>query len=217
MEGGFHLTINAYTILFIILYGCGYGAFNCCDQLTIPMVADCTDYETYRSGKYVPGIMGTIFSFVDKLISSLQVLLLQVFIVFLVPNLNSLPAESTPYMDGMKLSTIICFCLLPMAAWLITTFCMTRYSLSGKRLQEIQAVNAVRKVAVQGGMTMEEAMKTWQTIDQVPERFVQQMKESKKITILDKIYNKVFTKTETVSGIPSSNAIEIPEQYRIEE
>ena len=61
-EGGFHLTINAYTIFFIILYGCGYGAFNCCDNLTIPMVADCTDYETYRSGKYVPGIMGTIFS-----------------------------------------------------------------------------------------------------------------------------------------------------------
>ena len=25
-DGGFHLTINAYTIIFIILYGCGYGA-----------------------------------------------------------------------------------------------------------------------------------------------------------------------------------------------
>ena len=213
-DSGFHLTINAYTIIFIVLYGCGYGAFNCCDQLTIPMVADCTDYETYRSGKYVPGIMGTIFSFVDKLISSLQVLLLQVFIVFLVPGLQSLPAEATPYMDGMKLSTIICFCLLPMTAWLITTVCMTRYSLSGKRLQEIQAVNAVRKAAVQGGMSMEEAMKTWQTIDQVPERFVHQVKESTKVTILDKIYNAVFTKTETVSGEPSSNAIEIPEEYR---
>ena len=217
MEGVFHLTINAYTIIFIILYGCGYGAFNCCDQLTIPMVADCTDYETYRSGKYVPGIMGTIFSFVDKLISSLQVLLLQVFIVFLVPGLQSLPAEATPYMEGMKLSTIICFCLLPMASWIITTLCMTRYSLSGKKLQEIQAVNTVRKVAVQGGMSMEEAMKTWQTIDQVPERFVQQLKESKKVTILDRIYNKIFTRTETISGVPSSNAIEIPEQYRIEE
>ena len=34
------------------------------------MVADCTDYETYRSGNYVPGIMGTIFSLVDKVISS---------------------------------------------------------------------------------------------------------------------------------------------------
>ena len=209
-DTGFHLTINAYTIIFIIFYGCGYGAFNCCDQLTIPMVADCTDYETYRSGKYVPGIMGTIFSFVDKLISSLQVLLLQIFIVFLVPGLPSLPAEATPYMEGMQLSTIICFCLLPMASWVITTICMTQYSLSGKRLQEVQAVNAVRKAAVQAGMSMDEAMETWKTIDQVPARFVQPIKESEEENILDKIYNAIFTKTETVSGEPSSNAIEIP-------
>ena len=94
---------------------------------------------------------------------------------------------------------------------------MKGYELSGDRMKEIQAVNAKRKEAIANGMSMEEAMNTWQTIDQVPERFVQQIKESKKVTILDKIYNKVFTKTETVSGIPSSNAIEIPEQYRIEE
>ena len=214
MEGGFHLTINAYTILFIILYGCGYGAFNCCDNLTIPMVADCTDYETYRSGNYVPGIMGTVFSLVDKLISSLQTLLLQIFIVFLVPGLNALPAEGTPYMPGMKLSAIICFCLLPMAAWLVTIFCMTRYSLSGKKMQEVQAVNAVRKVAVQGGMPMSEAMKTWQTVDQVPAEFVHPIKETGKPSILDTIYEKFFTKTENVAGVPSANAIEIPEKYR---
>lgn len=210
-EGGFHLTINGYTILFIIFYGCGYGAFNCCDNLTIPMIADCTDYETYRSGNYVPGIMGTIFSLIDKLISSLQTLLLTLFIVYLVPNLNALPAEGTPYMEGMKLSAIICFCILPMLSWLVTTLCMTRYGLSGKKLQEIQAVNAVRKAAVQAGMSMEEAMETWKTIDQVPARFVHEVKESKKVTILDKIYNKVFTKHEKVTdALPSSNAIEIP-------
>ena len=214
MENGFAITINVYTVLFIIFYGCGYGAFNCCDNLTIPMIADCTDYETYRSGNYVPGIMGTIFSLIDKLISSLQTLLLQIFIVFLVPGLNALPAEATPYMEGLKLSAIICFCILPMLSWLITTFCMTKYSLSGKRLQEIQAVNAVRKAAVQGGMSMEEAMETWKTIDQVPARFVNPIKEVKKENILDKIYNKVFTKNEQVTtALPSSNAIEIPEQY----
>ena len=227
MEGGFHLTINAYTVLFIIFYGCGYGAFNCCDNLTIPMVADCTDYETYRSGKYVPGIMGTVFSLVDKLISSLQTLLLQLFIVVLVPGLNALPGESTGYMDGMQLSCIICFCLLPMVAWLITTFCMTRYGLSGKRLQEVQAVNAVRKAAVNGGMTMEQAMATWQTIDQVPDMFVHKPKPRinkktgevivEKENFLDKIYNKLFTKHEKVSGEPSSNAIDIPEEFRTEE
>ncbi|MBR6788985.1 MAG: MFS transporter [Clostridia bacterium] len=228
MEGGFHLTINAYTIFFIILYGCGYGAFNCCDQMTIPMVADCTDYETYRSGKYVPGIMGTIFSLIDKLISSLQTLLLQIFIVFLVPGLNALPAEGTPYMDGMKLACIICFCLLPMASWLITTFCMTRYRLSGKKLEEIQAVNAVRKAAVEGGMSMEEAMATWTTIDQVPAEYVPVKKPRinkktgeiivEKDNFFDKLYKKIFTRRENATTAePSSNAIPIPEQYVIKE
>lgn len=228
MEGGFHLTINAYTIIFIILYGCGYGAFNCCDNLTIPMIADCTDYETYRSGNYVPGIMGTVFSLVDKLISAANQLLLLLFIVFLVPGLKALPGESTPYMEGMQLSCIICFCILPMLAWAVTIFCMTRYSLSGKRLEEIQAVNAVRKAAVEGGMSMEEAMNTWQTIDQVPEIFVPKKKQrmdkktgkpvEEKETFLDRAYNKLFTKREQVSvGDPSSRAIAIPEQYLTEE
>ncbi len=39
-------------------------------NIVIPMTADCADYEVYRSGKYVPGLMGTLFSFVDKLVSS---------------------------------------------------------------------------------------------------------------------------------------------------
>lgn len=39
-------------------------------NIVIPMTADCADYETYRSGKYVPGLMGTLFSFVDKIVSS---------------------------------------------------------------------------------------------------------------------------------------------------
>ena len=227
MEGGFHITINAYTVFFIILYGCGYGAFNCCDQMTIPMVADCTDYETYRSGKYVPGIMGTIFSLIDKIISSLQTLLLQIFIVFLVPGLNALPVEGTPYMDGMKLSAIICFCLLPMAAWAVTVFCMTRYRLSGKKLEEIQAVNAVRKAAVAGGMSMDEAMKTWVTIDQVPTEFIPVKKPRinkktgevivEKDNIFDKIYKKIFTRRESIINEPSVNAVPIPEQYVIRE
>lgn len=222
-DGGFHLTINAYTIIFIILYGCGYGAFNCCDQMTIPMVADCTDYETYRSGKYLPGIMGTLFSLIDKLISSLQTLLLTIFIVGIVPGLNALPTEGTPYMDGMKLSAIICFCLLPMASWLITTFCMTRYRLSGKKLEEIQAVNAVRKAAIEGGMSLEQAMETWKTIDQVPAEFIPVKKPRinkktgevivEKENFFDKLYKKVFTRHENEVKEPSVNAIPIPDEF----
>ena len=66
------LSINLYTILFILFFGIGYGAYYATADMPIPMVADCSDYETYRSGKYIPGIMGTLFSLVDKLVSSLS-------------------------------------------------------------------------------------------------------------------------------------------------
>jgi Na+/melibiose symporter-like transporter len=221
-KGGFKITINLYTILFIIFYGCGYGAFNCCDQMTIPMIADCTDYETYRSGKYVPGIMGTLFSFVDKIISSFQVLILQVFIVYMVPGLNALPGEATPYLAGMKLSAIICFCVLPMIAWLITLVCMYFYKLSGSKLKEVQAVNAVRKAAIAGGMNEEEAMKKWVTIDQVPTDFIpiEDKRGGKTLTtlkenILDKVYKKIWGKREQAEVSPSINAVPIPDEFKI--
>ena len=67
------LALNLYTVLFILLFGVGYGAYYATADMPIPMVADCSDYETYQSGKYIPGIMGTLFSLVDKLVSSLSV------------------------------------------------------------------------------------------------------------------------------------------------
>ena len=222
-----HISINAFTILWIIIYGCGYGAYNCCAEMCIPMVADCTDYETYRSGKYVPGIMGTIFSLVDKLVSSFATLFTTIFTVYLIPGLNgSLPSTgvdlapiiSSGY-EGVKLSAIICVCLLPMTSWVITMIAMTKYDLSGDKLMEIQAVNAVRKEAIAGGMSLKEAMDTWKTIDQVPQRFVHQKKESQKKEnvigkITDSIYDFIWGRNDKVLVEPSINAIEIPEEYR---
>jgi hypothetical protein len=44
---------------------------------------------------------------------------------------------------------------------------MHRYSLSGERMKEIQAVNAVRKEAVAGGMSLEEAMEKWKSLEDI--------------------------------------------------
>ena len=59
-----------------------------------------------------------------------------------------------------------------MIAWALTLWAMKGYSLTGERMKEIQAVNAVRRDAIAKGMSMEEALKTWTTIDQVPEEFL---------------------------------------------
>ena len=79
-----------------MLFGCGYGAYNLCSEMCIPMIADCTDYETYRSGRYVPGIMGTLFSLIDKLVSSFATLLISVFTVSIIPALNGKLPSTRP-------------------------------------------------------------------------------------------------------------------------
>ncbi len=158
--------INLYTILFILFFGIGYGAYYSTADMAIPMVADCSDYETYRSGKYIPGIMGTLFSLVDKLVSSLaQTLVMVIFVV--CTGVSGLPNDSTPYSSGIRVATIIMFCVIPMIAWAATLIAMKGYSLTGAKMKQIQAVNSARKQAVAEGMTLDEAMKKY-TDENVP-------------------------------------------------
>ena len=157
MEGG-KLSINLYTIAFLLLFGIGYGAYYSTADMPIPMVADCADYETYRSGKFIPGIMGTLFSLVDKLVSSLSSTVVFIAVSFI--GYQGLPTKATPYMDGMNWVVIALFCIVPMAAWALTLLAMRGYELDGKKVKIIQKVNAARKAAIASGMSMEEAMAT---------------------------------------------------------
>ncbi|MBR5004801.1 MAG: MFS transporter, partial [Erysipelotrichaceae bacterium] len=153
------LSINLYTILFVLLFGLGYGAYYSTADMPIPMVADCSDYETYRSGKYVPGIMGTLFSLVDKLVSSLGSTIVGAALAMI--GISTLPDASTPYASGTNMVVIVLFCVVPMIAWVATLWAMKGYKLTGPRMKEIQAVNAQRKEAISKGMSLEEAMETY--------------------------------------------------------
>ena len=151
------LSLNLYTILFILFFGVGYGAYYSTADMPIPMVADCADYETYRSGKYIPGIMGTLFSLVDKLVSSLASLVVTIAVGFI--GLSSIPDQYSPYVPGMNVVVIVLFCVIPMLAWAATLIAMKGYTLTGERMKTIQAVNVARKQAVAQGMSLEQAMK----------------------------------------------------------
>ena len=155
--------INIYTIIFVICYAIGYGAYYSTADMPIPMVADCSDYETFRSGKYIPGIMGTLFSLVDKLVSSLSATVVGIAVSLI--GLENLPTAETPYSAGMNWVVIILFCIVPMVAWVATLLAMKGYILTGDKMKEIQAVNARRKEAMAEGMSLEEAMSKWQTME----------------------------------------------------
>ena len=155
---GFAFNINLYTVLFILFFGVGYGAYYATADMPIPMEADCADYETYRSGKFIPGIMGTLFSLVDKLVSSLAATVVSVALLFI--GVSDLPTKTTAYVEGMNWVVIALFCIVPMVAWSLTLWSMSGYELDGKRVKVVQAVNAARKQAIAGGMSQEEAMAT---------------------------------------------------------
>lgn len=72
-NGGVHW--GYFAIGYLVLTIISQGLQGISGNIVIPMTADCADYEVYRTGKYVPGMMGTLFSLVDKLISSFAPLL----------------------------------------------------------------------------------------------------------------------------------------------
>lgn len=153
------ISVNLYTVLFILFFGTGYGAYYATADMPIPMVADCSDYETYRSGRYIPGIMGTLFSLVDKLVSSLGSTIVGAAVAAI--GITTLPDGNTPYAEGMHMIVVILFCVVPMLAWIATLIAMKGYTLTGARMKEIQEVNAKRKEGIRQGMTLEEAMEKW--------------------------------------------------------
>lgn len=157
--------INWFTVAFVILFGIGYGAYFSTADMPIPMLADCSDYETYRSGRYIPGIMGTLFSLVDKLVSSLGSTIVGLAVSFI--GITTLPDSNTPYTEGMKWVVIILFCVIPILAWVLTLIAMRGYGLTGSRMHEIQSVNAVRKQAIADGMSLQDALVKWKTLEDI--------------------------------------------------
>lgn len=148
--------LNLYTIIFLIFFGIGYGAYYATADMPIPMVADCSDYETYRTGRYIPGILGTLFSLIDKLVSSLGSTIVGGAVAAI--GIATLPDGYDPYVPGMKGVVIVLFCVVPIVAWIVTLIAMRGYTLTGKRMEEIQKINSARKEEMEKGMSLTEAM-----------------------------------------------------------
>lgn len=124
-------------LAFVVLYILMKGFSNLSGSIVIPMTADCADYEVYRSGRYVPGLMGTLFSFVDKLISSLGATI--VALVFAAVGFRtSLPTPDSPYSTGILVAVLICYLGMPAIGWILNVVAMKFYPLTKERMAEIQ-------------------------------------------------------------------------------
>ncbi|MFS0820130.1 MFS transporter [Bacillus sp. 1P02SD] len=132
------------TILFIVLYTLALGFGQVPSTLVNPMIADVSDYETSTSGRYVPGMIGTMFSFIDKLITSLAPAIVG-FAVALIGFKDAFPTVKDVLTPELKVVTIILAFGIPALALTISGLIMSRYELDGTKMEEIQAKIAAKK------------------------------------------------------------------------
>ena len=137
------LVTISYLVIQLIYQGLGGISTN----IVIPMIADCTDYETYQTGKYVPGMIGTLFSFVDKLISSFSttVVSLGVAAIGYTTTLPQIGETSTPQLVWFYIIMAIGF---PLFGLICNVIAMKYYPLDKEKMEEIQiAIADIKKNA----------------------------------------------------------------------
>lgn len=126
------------TIAFLVLYILMRGFMGIPGSLVIPMIADCSDYEIYRSGKYVPGLMGTLFSFVDKTISAFGNTIVGLMIAA-IGYTTVQPTVNDPLTTPVFTLALVLWCGLPILGWICSIIGMKFSPLTREKMVEVQA------------------------------------------------------------------------------
>ena len=134
-EGG--LAWSTFTILYVVLT-IAFGAFQgISGNIVIPMTADCADYEVYRTGKYVPGMMGTLFSFVDKIISSMAPMIAGMMFAA-IGFKQALPDVQTPYSTSLHYVSVFLAHGMIILGLICNLVALKFYPLTKEKMAEIQ-------------------------------------------------------------------------------
>ena len=125
--------INLITVSFLLVFMLLNGVKSISNNIVVPMIADCTDYEYTISGYFVPGIMGALFSFVDKTFSALATGFVGVCLSFIGFG-KVFPQVEDPLTPELKAMTIFFYCVIPIIGWCITLITMRYYKLDRKTM-----------------------------------------------------------------------------------
>lgn len=126
-----------FTILLFVITVVGGGFQMITSSIVPPMIADVNDYEASRSGKYIPGMVGTLFSFLDKMISAFGPLLVGVGFAA-IGFVDKFPDLNTPYSFNLLVIGLIFFYGLELVGAIFNIIAMKFYDLTPEKMKEIE-------------------------------------------------------------------------------
>jgi Na+/melibiose symporter-like transporter len=106
-------------------------------QTVDPMIAEIIDYHRFKTGKYMPGIIGSLFSFVDKFISSFAGTIVGSVLAYAGYSAGVKPTET------LFVTTLLLYLGAPMIGDLISVFAMRFYNIDKSLYKEMYAKEQV--------------------------------------------------------------------------
>lgn len=128
---------TAFTVLLFLVTVLSNGFGSITSSVVQPMIADVSDYEAYRSGKYIPGMIGTLFSFIDKLVSAFSPTLMGLAFAF-IGFKDKLPDITTPYSKSILLVALSLNYGIVIVGSICNLVAMRFYDLTPEKMELIQ-------------------------------------------------------------------------------
>jgi len=153
--------IAIFAVLMVAILSLG----TCVSAATRSMLSDIVDYELARNGRYVPAVISAIYSFLNKLISSVASVI-ALGVIALVGYHNTLPQPGDKLTIDIKIATMFLFYGIMIIGWLISLVAMRYYDLDKEKMEQIQRELAGEPVFREAtpeerSKALEEDMKEW--------------------------------------------------------
>ena len=147
MSGGLSGGAMALAVAFVLFNFANGGFKMVVSVATNALRMDIVDYEMDRTGKYMPATVSAVYSFVDKLVSSLGASIATAAIA-LIGYTTTTPQQGDPLTWGVKIMTVVLLVGCPLVGWICTLLSMKNSRLTYEEMQNVQARIAEKKAAV---------------------------------------------------------------------
>lgn len=129
--------MGAMTIIYVLLTFCKNGAMMCVSTANTSFMSDIIDYELDRSGRYIPAVVTGVYSFLDKIISSVSALI-AAGAVALIGYTKTMPQPGETCTPQIFWLTMIITYGLPILGWICTLIAMKFCKLNKEEMIAVQ-------------------------------------------------------------------------------